>query len=949
MPSTTTDDELITEFVVESNEHLADIESQLLSMETAGADVDSELVNTVFRAIHSIKGAAGFFGLTTINTLTHRMENVLNLIRNGDLISTSKIVDVLLKAADTLQNLLNDTGASNGVDVSQHLAALDTVAEPEAAAVAAAVEGLTLPEDEPAEEPQTPNDAGPAAAPIEPEDVAVPDESRQTAEDSSPTERSGSRETSDPRTLTSSATEISPAASQPTTPEKAAAQAQAESPQPVNPKRAAPASSPAETNIRVSVGVLDLLMNLAGELVLSRNRLLQIVGSRDWAAMEAVVGGVDQVTSELQEAIMQTRMQPVGHVFGRFRRVVRDLSAKLGKSCQLDIDGAEVEVDKSILEAIGDPLTHLIRNAVDHGLEMPDQRVAAGKPAGGVVHLRAFHQAGKVNITVRDDGRGIDAAKLKEKAVSRGLISSEQADAMSQRDAVRLILHAGFSTAETVSDVSGRGVGMDVVRTNIEKLGGTIEIETEVGSGTTIDIKLPLTLAIVPSLIVGCDGRRFAIPQTSISELVRVKRGDAARRIELLKDAEVFRLRGTLLPLVRLERALDIDGAADAADDERKSLYIVVVESGNVQYGLIADALHDSEEIVVKPLGRHLQDSSCLAGATILGDGKVALILDVAAIASHTQLTMPSDTIEENDAPVDAADNDLHTMLLLRNHPREWFAVPMALVRRLERIRAGQIDTVGGKEILQYRGGTLPLLRIENLVSAAAPEEAATCHVVVFGVADREVGLLVPELVDIHQIHLDLDTTAFREPGVVGSLVFDGATIRILDLYELTRSAHPEWFSTIEIEAAEHESGVARILLAEDSGFFRRQVVSYMEEAGYEVVGCEDGLIAWNTLQERGAEFDLVVTDIEMPNMDGCQLARRIKDDPSLSHLPVIALTSLSSEEDMQRGMESGIDDYQVKLDRERLMVAVVKYLQDVKSRTGSAGEPAAIGIGSQS
>ncbi|MEA1952727.1 MAG: chemotaxis protein CheW [Planctomycetota bacterium] len=921
-------DPIIAEFVVESREHLADIENQLLAIEAAGADINVDLVNEVFRAVHSIKGASGFLGFSTLGSLAHSLENVLNLIRNRELVPDTANVDVMLRAADVLSGMIEDIHQSNDVDIAEHVTALERVV------VADGGEKIDVDVED-----------------ATPETVAADPATQSSAATTRPREEeTASAKSAEPQaSIQAQQKETTPVeVATPQTPPQPQPPPQAAAQRPANPPAAA------DANIRVSVGLLDSLMNLAGELVLSRNQLIQAVGSADGAGLDSVAGRLDQVTSELQEAIMQTRMQVVGTVFGKFPRVVRDLSKQLDKQCRLTLEGEDVELDKSIIEAIGDPLTHLVRNSVDHGIESPQQRIEAGKPAGGTVVLRAFHQAGKVNISISDDGAGIDVSRLKEKAVARGIITSEQAGEMSEREALRLIFHPGFSMAEKVTGVSGRGVGMDVVKTNIEKLGGAVGIDTRIGAGTTINIKLPLTLAIIPSLIVRCRKNRFAIPQAGIRELVRIKAGDVEKKIERIKNAEVFRLRGNLLPLVRLERALDLHAETD--EKEKGPVNIIVVETGHLQYGLIVDGLHDSEEIVVKPLGRHMQDCHCLAGATILGDGQVALILDVAGIASRSELALHD---EEGMADADnshATDNvESQTMLLFTNDPKEQFGIPMAVIVRLERVLANQIDSVGGREVLQYRGASLPLLRLENHIKAGPPPHTRKVYVVVFSVRGREVGLIVPTLVDIREVPTNVDTSTFSEPGVIGSVEMNEKAMRLLDLYKLTQAAYPELFAESErIEAGhvrntlEDEDGgrVPMILVAEDSGFFRRQVTGYLEEAGYEVVGCEDGLIAWNTLQERGGDFDLVVTDVEMPNMDGCQLARHIKDDPTLAHLPIIALTSLASEEDMQRGMEAGIDDYQVKLDRERMMGSVAKYLEKIKSRTGSSRKPAAVGIG---
>jgi two-component system, chemotaxis family, sensor kinase CheA len=537
-----------------------------------------------------------------------------------------------------------------------------------------------------------------------------------------------------------------------------------------------------EANIRVSVAVLDRLMNLAGELVLGRNQLLQTVGRNDRHALEIVASRLDQVTTDLQESIMQTRMQPVGNVFNKFVRVVRDLSKSLGKQCDLEIEGKEVELDKTIIEAIGDPLTHLIRNAADHGIESPEARVAAGKPASGTIVLKAYHQEGKVRIHITDDGKGIDAARLKEKAVAKGIISAEQASSLSEREAIRLIFHPGFSTAEKITSVSGRGVGMDVVKTNLERIGGIVEVESVVGHGTTINITLPLTLAIIPSLIVHCGTDLFAIPQVNISELVRLNTAEAARVIEHVKDAEVLRLRGTLLPLVRLRKVLGT-GYHDAPATAN-AVYILVVESGSLRYGLIIDSLQDSEEIVVKPLGRHMGGFRILAGGTILGDGNVALILDPAGIAAQAQLS-PNEIPPEDHPELATQTCASQTALVFANAPGEQFAIPMDDIARIERISADQIEFVMDQPVLAYRGMTLRLLSLESLISARPRSDQTSLCVCVFEVDGHETGLIIPRILDIHQISEAADEVTLREPGVTGSLLVDGRTTRLLNLKEL--------------------------------------------------------------------------------------------------------------------------------------------------------------------
>ncbi len=872
------DKAIVAEFVIESNEHLADVEGLLLSMEAAGDNFDGDAVNRVFRAVHSIKGAAGFLGLAKINDLAHSLENVLNRMRNRDLAPNSQIVDLLLRASDLLRSLINAIGSSreeehDSYDIKPFVVALDYLHEmgvcPTQAAQPVAAEPMAAPVG-----------AAPVAAAAAPS-LAAPVPVPVTA----PTEAVSTHE----------------------------------------------AAATADANIRVPVGVLDRLMNLAGELVLSRNQLLQAVSATTQTGLDTTAARIDQVTSELQEAIMQTRMQPLAHVFSRFPRVVRDLSARLGKHVDLHIHGKEVEVDKSIIEAIGDPLVHLIRNSLDHGIETPDIRIARGKKGTGTITLEASHQAGRVNIVVRDDGAGIDAAILRTKAIAKGILTAEQAAALSDREAIELIFHPGFSTAEKVTDVSGRGVGMDVVKSNITRLGGTIEVSTNLGKGTQIHVKLPLTLAIIPSLIVHSGHQRFAVSQSSIHELVRVKASEIATRISRIKGADVLRLRGRLLPLVRLGQVLGITNESEV--NQTRGLDVIVVETGSVRYGLVVDGLHDSEEIVVKPLGQHLQSCICLAGATILGDGEVALILDVGGIASFVQLA--KSTEEDSDAQQQqrSVSSETQPTLLFTNHASEVFGIPMAVIRRLERIRTEQIDMVGGRQMLEYESHSLPLITLEEHIRARPRPEQNWLYVVIFEFNGDELAVIVPTLNEIRDLPTNIDARTFREPGVIGSVVVDKQAIRLLDVYELAAKAYPQLAQPTaktmvnQQEAARHY----RILLAEDSGFFRSQVMAFLESKGYEVVGCEDGQDAWETLQDADPPFDLVLTDIEMPNLNGFQLCERIRDSESFSTLPVIALTSLAGEEDMERGLEVGVNDYQVKMDRDRLLATVARLLKGTR------------------
>jgi len=589
-------------------------------------------------------------------------------------------------------------------------------------------------------------------------------------------------------------------------------------------------------SLRVDVRLLDSLMDLAGELVLSRNQLVQGIHASNPKATEISSQRIDMITSELQAAIMRTRMQPIGNILNKFGRLVRDMSQNLGKSIDLIVEGNEVELDKTILEAISDPLTHLIRNAVDHGIEYPLEREQKGKQETGTITLKAFHDAGQVNIVISDDGKGLDPEKITDAAVSKGLITKPQALELSEKQRMELIFLPGFSTAETVTDISGRGVGMDVVITNIQTLGGMIELESTLGKGTQVEIKLPLTLAIIPSQIASVGGERYAVPQVNLNELLRIPGAQIKDRLEMVGDAPVIRLRGELLPLLDLSKMLGIEKtfmdatSHDILPDRRRNLadrrsrkhilsngsvtieksipenhrqnrkpedrrdqsmtavHIAIVSSGTYKYGLVVDQLHDAEEIVVKPVGRHLKGCTAYSGATIMGDGKVALILDIANLARMAELSSINEAAqtvkagEETDKGKDKA-----SLLTFKNGDKEHFAAPLELVQRIERIKASQIEQLGNNKVIQYRGGTLPLFQLSQVADFNCLPEKDQQEIIVFKVKDKEVGLMVSPPVDAVEMDLDIDDGALKQSVVSGSIIINGNTTLLIDIFEMIK------------------------------------------------------------------------------------------------------------------------------------------------------------------
>jgi two-component system chemotaxis sensor kinase CheA len=557
-----------------------------------------------------------------------------------------------------------------------------------------------------------------------------------------------------------------------------------------------PRASVADTSVRVDVAQLDRVMNLVGELVLARNQILQYGATTKDAAFASVSQRLNLLTTELQASVMKTRMQPIGSVWNRFPRVVRDLSNVCKKTVQLELEGSSTELDRSIIEAIKDPLVHAVRNAIDHGIESAERRRLAGKPATGRLRLSAYHEGGQVNIEVSDDGGGIDPEKVRARAVQRRLVSNERALSLNERELLQLIFLPGFSTAESVTHLSGRGVGMDVVKTNIEKIGGTVDVSSRLGSGTTLKIKIPLTLAIIPALIVTSGGERFAIPQVNLIELVRLEGADQ-RGIELLHGTPLYRLRGNLLPLVLLNDALELPRAAHG-----EPLNIVVLHADDRQFGLVVDGINDTEEIVVKPLGKELKGLAVFAGATIMGDGHVALILDVLGIAQRAGVLAPARELENAPQPVPAALPEAReTLLLFRVASSARMAIPLAMVARLEEILPSQVERAGGREVVQYRGAVLPLVFLEREFGATPRvARAEPLLVIVYSERGKSVGLVVDEIVDFVDEVVRIEDQG-RGGGLLGAAVIQGRVTDLLDVRAVIRRHVPNFFATGEAAA----------------------------------------------------------------------------------------------------------------------------------------------------
>ncbi len=850
-------DDLIADFLVETNENLGALDEAILKLEQDPGD--AQTVSLIFRLMHTIKGTCGFLGLQRLEAVAHAAENVLGKCRDGVLVPTTESITTVLEAIDRIRLILTGLEISQSEpagDDGQLIAALDAiVAGDPPPATEAELEAMF---NAPAEEPVEAVEAAPVAEVTAP--VAV---------------------------------EAAPKA--------AAAAADGDQ----------GGSSVAGQTIRVGVEVLENLMTLVSELVLSRNQLLQLSRSQEDSPFTVPLQRLSHITSDLQEGVMKARMQPIGHAWNKVPRLVRDLARDLSKKIDLVMLGAETELDRQVLELIKDPLTHMVRNSADHGIEDPMTRRAAGKPETGRLTLNAYHEGGHIIIEIADDGRGLPMSKIRAKAISNGICSEAELAQMTDNQIRNLIFHAGFSTAEKVTAVSGRGVGMDVVRTNIERIGGTIDVQSVEGHGSTFSIKIPITLAIVSALIVAAGGERFAIPQISVVELVRA---GVDAPIERINRIPVLRLRNRLLPLVRMSKLL---GLPDPGEASRESDYIVVTQVGSNTFGIIVDRVFDTEDIVVKPLAPILRHLSVFSGNTILGDGSVIMILDPNGIARAAEVDVgrgSSNAANDTDLGVmNTTSAEKVALLLFRAGSDEPKAVPLTLVSRIEDMPRESIErTSSGEEVLQYRGHLLPLVRMG--MDTTSPRQP----ILVFTDGDRSMGLLVDEIIDIVEDVMNVELGKAQN-GTLGSAVVNGKATDVIDTAFWLSQASTDWF-TSPVEKAVSK----RLLIVEDSAFFRQMLVPVLSAAGYEATAVINPVEALR-LRDSGAMFDTIVTDIEMPEMNGFEFAQEVRREGVWKDLPIIALSSLANPEHLARGVHAGFTQHIQKMDRDALMDAIAR------------------------
>lgn len=970
-------DDLIAEFLTETNESLEELDNDLVNLEQNPNDAN--LLGKIFRLMHTIKGTCGFLDLPRLEKVAHHAENIMGRFRDGDLKVTPAYVTLIFESLDQIKFIvaqIEETGSEPEGNDAELIEKLDAVYEGRDTDGAATATDLAPAEPEPT--PQTEEKEDPPIIVKDREGGASDNDALLAAfGDPVPAALTGQNEefTSAQAEETDAAATEDTAHDDETETDNGVADEPALAVVAETPEKNAPAAKEAKKvvttqSLRVNVDVLEDLMTMVSELVLTRNQLLQILRAQKETDFTAPLQRLNHVVSDLQEGVMKTRMQPIGNAWSKLPRIIRDLALELDKKLELEMRGQETELDRQVLELIKDPLTHMVRNSGDHGIETPDERVKAGKPETGRILLNAYHEGGHIIIQISDDGKGLSTEKIKAKAAMNGLATAEELEDMSKKQIQQFIFKAGFSTAEQVTAVSGRGVGMDVVRTNIEKIGGSIELDSEEGKGSTFTIKIPLTLAIVSALIVESGGERFAIPQLSVRELVMTS-STSDNQIEMIKGSPVYRLRDHLLPLVSLTDLLELKSPQGSVRDELNDLkaqieamkddnhkeeviqanaadtnaaqntehnaalskednqYIVVTQVGVYDFGIIVDRVFDTEEIVVKPVAKILRDLDLFSGNTILGDGSVIMILDPNGIARRTgEVETDSQRNAESVQEQLASSQERTSLLLFRAGDRAPKAVPLSLVARLENIDMGSIEYSGEQMLVQYRGTLMPLLPFNHSVQIEGAKEKPT---LVFSYQENSMGIVVDDIVDITEQVIDIQIEGVKE-GIMGSAIINDKATDVIDVGYFLRSVNKNWFKdhddTPYDQSVESRSKKRRLLLVDDSPFFRNMLTPLLSTAGYEVTTLQSPQEALD-LCDKGAAFDIIVSDIEMPDMNGFEFAEKIKADSKWQDTPLVALSSHATPQDIDRGLEVGFNKYIAKFDRETLLHTISETLAE--------------------
>ncbi|MBF0099781.1 MAG: chemotaxis protein CheW [Desulfobacterales bacterium] len=1029
------DQNIITDFIVETNEHLDDVEKTLLLMEqtidTSVEDVPENIAE-IFRFIHSIKGAAGFLKFEKIEKVSHRMEALFDLMRNGRISPSHENLDVLLTGLDKLKLMMEDVHRSNEVDVETVLEQLNGLINTDSHPItkpdiihhdSAAEPKKTIIPQEDASFPFIKDDYFKLddvliqSIPFEHDHLYlikyntlelgkrkldilslintiittgaivdynfvtegldslfcivystildsdfIPDlckidktnfielnkdkltqykDKEQPLQDESKAKHNEQQPKEEKQTIHVHVEKEPYEVVEPKSIEPVQKQEKFSTP-------VSHGSPEKSETIRIKVDLIDRLLALAGELVLVRNQQNLTLDTHDdddsdYARMTRML---DKVTTELQETVMLTRMQPIGNLFSKLPRIVRDVSKKLNKKIEIHELGGEVEMDKKILESLTDPLIHIIRNSCDHGIELPEERIMLDKPETGQIIVQAFHEAGQIHIRVIDDGKGIDVNRVKQKAIEKDLKTEAELEQMTIKDTLSLILLPGFSTAEKITEVSGRGVGMDVVKSSIEQFGGVVDIDSVWGQSTTIYIRLPLTLAIIPCLIVHSKNNVFAIPQVNVSEIVRLYKDEDEYVIEKVGNQEVYRFRDQLLPIVRLNELLmypepftekvkdeiikkfETDHLkARNPDDHADTMFtFIVVKMAGHSFGLVVDQVIGMEEIVVKPMHSKLKTLGIYSGATLMGDGQVALILDIEGIAKHVGIHYSS-ILEDVQAEAEKRYRfeDIQQIMLFKSGEHETFAVPLTLIDRIERFEVSNINKIGNKDMISINDVPTLVLRLDQVLDVSPVKHNSEMMLLLPKFIKKPVGILMSEVVDTCEISHEVNFDTYSEDGLLGTSIVNNQITLFVDIFRIVEKAQPDWFLTRQTKDVSFKD--ARLLVLEDSAFFRQLITKYLESDGYRVDVAKDGSEGLKLFKKNS--YHLIISDIEMPVMNGWKFIEHVRTMDK--NIPALALTSLYSEKDRTKSLEAGFNSFYRKIDREDLLKGV--YLTLMKSK----------------
>lgn len=873
-------DDLLREFLTETAEHLDTVDVELVRFEQ---DPNNKaILSNIFRLVHTIKGTCGFLGLPRLEALAHAAETLMGKFRDGMPVTTpavSLILSTLDRIKDILAELEKHAGEPEGSDndLIEALEAMAADAQTSTAPVRESgtsvgtlayqvLERALLPGEVPLDELERAFREAPG--PEVPKKEVTPVQASESAATAAASEENG---------------------------EAVAAKVQ---------------------TIRVNVDTLEHLMTMVSELVLTRNQLLEISRRVDDGSYKVPLQRLSHVTAELQEGVMRTRMQPIGNAWQKLPRVVRDLSAELSKKIELVMQGADTELDRQVLEVIKDPLTHMVRNSADHGIESPLERKAAGKPERGTIRLNAYHEGGTITIEIADDGKGLNFGAIRRKAVERGVASEAEVERMNDAQVAKFIFHPGFSTAAAVTSVSGRGVGMDVVKTNIELIGGTVDIRSVPGHGTTFTIKIPLTLAIVAALIVSSKDQRYAIPQVAVLELVRVTPG-SEHTIERINGTPVLRLRDRLLPIIPLSKVLDVSDEGEVNEG-----FVVVTQVGRQRFGILVDGVFHTEEIVVKPMSSKLRHIQLFSGNTILGDGAVVLIVDPNGLARMVGSGTEDGQLQGDMAfeQSSVATEETTTLLVFRGGGESLKAVPLSLVTRLEEIDASTIEWLGGRPLVQYRGRLMPLVPSDSDLEIRREGMQA---LVVFSDDDFAMGLAVEEIVDIVEDKLDIELVADRS-DLVGSAVIRGRATEVVNVAHYLPLVAEAWMRSAHPSTSAQSKSV---LLVDGSAFFRDMLSPVLKASGFRVHTAASAAEALQTLSS-GPVIDVLISELDLPDRSGFELIASLRSSTRYAHLPVIGLTVKNDPKQIAQAHKLQVTELVAKFDR-RGLIAALSELQE--------------------